>query len=539
MAEAVQPPSQEPVRTLLGAAKNMEFTGGRADASTSDTDLSQLLARIVPAEVALERAALIMIGAARGRDWPWSRIGTALGLSAESAQRRFDDSCARHPDYIAPPAPTLDAHITHAGVLLAAITDPPGPLTADAATRLLGAILLTATLEQNPGLAGHWLTEPDLTTVTKVAAAHPRSGASTPLEAFAEERPGIRTALLGLLREALLDTPWAPSSASTAPTDPTPPMESTVVSVPRGPHTPVEHLLELAEVIQRRLPDLTPGKITDALRGLATAIDTGAPALLDDPIQTVAALEGTERARALGPEGEVLWHQVRRSWFGALLQDLTHLVTTADLPADLAGPLLELHTAAAPHLRSPATPEHTALLNALAALGQAITDADPRGLATAVSRLAATERDRTGGRALAGIANPLGRVQVALETHTRTSADHAFDTRRTALDEEPSDWSLLAAEVLPANPSLAAATAALLEVAMPLVGKGVLGRAATYNALHHLDRAVVTQNRATIDAALDRVVALKPGLHPLSRHPQVADALRALAKVYVGTDKSR
>ncbi|GAA1463516.1 hypothetical protein NE857_34030 (plasmid) [Nocardiopsis exhalans] len=212
-----RPPSPESARQLLAAAEHLAAGSGRAPDDMTDTDLSRLLRAIVPAEAALDRAALMVLGAARGRNVSWPRIGKALGLTADGARDRFDRACARHPDYTAPLAPTLGAHMAHANGLIAAIADPPEGFTRHAATRLLGAVLLTATLDQAPELVGHWLTDPTLSGAAAAAARHPKNdGAHKALTEFTRERPGTRADLLDIIREAVQDSPWAVQTTAPA-----------------------------------------------------------------------------------------------------------------------------------------------------------------------------------------------------------------------------------------------------------------------------------------------------------------------------------
>ncbi|NKY96775.1 hypothetical protein [Nocardiopsis alborubida] len=97
---------QFPVLDLLGAAADIDAYGGRAPDAMSNTTLLEHLHCVAPAERALDRAVLGLLGAARGRGLPWPRIGTALGLSADGARDRFDRAAERHPDYTAPPSAT-------------------------------------------------------------------------------------------------------------------------------------------------------------------------------------------------------------------------------------------------------------------------------------------------------------------------------------------------------------------------------------------------------------------------------------------------
>lgn len=214
---SARPPSPEAARRLLAVAEELAATGGRAGDETSEADLSRLLRGIAPAEAALDRAALMALGAARGRGWSWPRIGTALGMTADGARDRFDRAAARHPDYRAPLAPTLAAHTAHAGDLIDAITDPPRGFTRHAAARLLGAVLLAATLDRTPELVGHWLTDPALSGAAAAVARHPKAAqAHKALADFVRERPGTRADLLDIIREAVRSTPWALDAAKHA-----------------------------------------------------------------------------------------------------------------------------------------------------------------------------------------------------------------------------------------------------------------------------------------------------------------------------------
>lgn len=305
-----RPPSPEAARALLAAADALEATGGRPAPDTADTDLSRLLRGIAPAEAAVDRAALMAIGAARGRGWSWPRIGKAVGLSADGARDKFDRAAARHPDYTAPLPPTLGAHISRAGDLIAAIADPPGPYLANSAARLLGAVLLTATLEETPHLVGHWLTDPALAAVTAAAARHPRNdGAHKALADFAGVRPGTRADLLDILREAVRDSPWALAADTAAAAVDAPP-----AAAPGTADGPVHPLVELYERIHVLLPVLAPGPVARALRDLGQALHVGAPDLVDQAMATVAGLDAAERTRALSEDGERLWQQAHRAW---------------------------------------------------------------------------------------------------------------------------------------------------------------------------------------------------------------------------------
>ncbi|MEU0237684.1 hypothetical protein ABZ234_08330 [Nocardiopsis sp. NPDC006198] len=356
---SARPASSEAARRLLSVAEELETTGGRAGDHTSEADLSRLLRGIAPAEAALDRAALMALGAARGRGWSWPRIGTALGMTADGARDRFDRAAARHRDYRAPLAPTLAAHIAHAGDLIDAITDPPRGFTRHAAARLLGAVLLAATLERTPELVGHWLTDPALSGAAEAAARHPKAAkAHKALVDFARERPGTRADQLDIIREAVRSTPWALGSAEsasaagdgrlavaagpTAPlavdTDPdqdgdAPAPQSTrlLLEAPEAPQDrapradaaqagpdedpgPAADLASLDMLITDYVPDEDGDPVARALGALSETLGWAAADPLDEAMEEVAALDAQARTRALGPAGERIWQRLHRLW---------------------------------------------------------------------------------------------------------------------------------------------------------------------------------------------------------------------------------
>ncbi|MFY7069080.1 hypothetical protein ACOQFV_24750 [Nocardiopsis changdeensis] len=398
------PPSPEAARALLAAADALEATGGRPAPDTTDPDLTRLLRGITPAEAAVDRAALMAIGAARSRGWSWPRIGKALGLTADGARDKFDRAAARHPDYTAPLPPTLGAHISRASDLIAAIADPPGPYLAHAAARLLGAVLLTATLEETPHLVGHWLTDPALAAVTAAAARHPKNdGAHKALTEFAGVRPGTRADLLDILREAVRDSPWALASDTAVAALDAPP-----AAAPGAADRPVHPLVELYERIHVLLPVLAPGPVARALRDLGQALHVGVPDLVDQAMATVAGLDAAERTRALGEDGERLWQQAHRAW------DADSAPLPATVPPGSGGTPRSTPTrsewdavqnllALAGHIRQvPSELEPGTAANALDALANAIDTGAPTLLEkplAAVAALGDAERARLLGTA--------------------------------------------------------------------------------------------------------------------------------------------
>ncbi|MEU0237679.1 hypothetical protein ABZ234_08305 [Nocardiopsis sp. NPDC006198] len=306
-------------RSLLDAAERLHTTDGRASADLADADLLRLLRTAPTAETALDRAVLAVLGAARERSVPWWRIGKAMGVSEAEAHDRFARARERHPDYTAPIAPTLGVHLAHAGDLVDAIADPPQGLTRHAAARLLGAVLLTATLERAPELVAHWLADPALSGAAAAAARHKNNDARRAIADYTRERPGTRADLLNILREAVRATPWALGAGTGAGAGedhlPAPPGDGPLAlpAVPANPSTPLADRLTLMAMIrQGEAHDDDPAH--RALRALAEAIDSNAPDLLDDPMREVAALEADERIRLLGPDGADLWDQVHQHW---------------------------------------------------------------------------------------------------------------------------------------------------------------------------------------------------------------------------------
>lgn len=337
----------------------MEANDNHAPETMQDPDLTRLLGGITSAEAGLDRAALTALGAARGRGWSWPRIGTTMGLTADGARDRFDRASSRHPDYVAPLPPTLSAHITRADDLVGAIADPPQGFTRHAANRLLGALLLTTTLERAPELAAHWLTDPELTGAAAAATRHPRAkDALRVLTDYARERPGTRADLLDILREAVQGTTWMVGPS--APAAPGLPASGS------GQDTAAA-LLELAEAIRRRLPDLAPGPAAQALRALDQALHIGAPTLVDQAMATLAALDTAERAEALGPAGEGLWQRAHRD----RATDSVHtLFEDTDTDAENAGPSPASETA-------PGSEEETSLAGPGPALPRAAAVVEP------------------------------------------------------------------------------------------------------------------------------------------------------------------
>ncbi|MGI5122782.1 hypothetical protein ACQEU5_25020 [Marinactinospora thermotolerans] len=108
-------------------------------------------------------------------------------------------------------------------------------------------------------------------------------------------------------------------------------------------------------------------------------------------------------------------------------------------------------------------------------------------------------------------------------------------TAATAPGPVGEDWGGLAAAVLPSAPDLAAALGRLLAAAAPHITNGDLAAAKhqrPYKALYHLRGVVRSGLIDRIGTALDDVVAINPDRVPVSKYPQIAEALHGLRDTY-------